>query len=67
MGPRPDRDDIRAIWDANAPAWIELSRAGFALTAIGEPRADEATARAHPEVADTRIVPYFLIVQARRT
>ena len=24
-----ERPDPRAIWDANAPAWIELSRAGF--------------------------------------
>jgi SAM-dependent methyltransferase len=24
-----DRPDTRAIWDANAPDWIELSRAGF--------------------------------------
>jgi SAM-dependent methyltransferase len=24
-----DRPDTRATWDANAPAWIELSRAGF--------------------------------------
>jgi len=28
--------------------------------------ADEATAEAHPEVADTRIAPFFLIVRARR-
>lgn len=24
-----ERPDTRAIWDANAPAWIELSRAGY--------------------------------------
>jgi SAM-dependent methyltransferase len=41
--------------------------AGLAVTAVGEPHADEETARAHPEVADTRIAPYFLIIQARRT
>jgi SAM-dependent methyltransferase len=41
--------------------------AGLAVTAVGEPHADEETTRAHPEVADTRIAPYFLIIQARRT
>jgi SAM-dependent methyltransferase len=41
--------------------------AGLAVTAIGEPHADEVTAQAHPEVSDTRIAPYFLIIQARRT
>jgi SAM-dependent methyltransferase len=24
-----DRPDIRKLWELNAPAWIELSRAGF--------------------------------------
>lgn len=49
-------------------SWLNaVVRAGLTVTALGEPRADEATARRHPEVADTRIVPYFLIVQARRT
>jgi hypothetical protein len=38
---------------------------GLAITAIGEPRADETTAAAHPEVADTRIAPYFLIIRAQ--
>jgi hypothetical protein len=41
--------------------------AGLAVAAIGEPHADEVTAQAHPEVADTRIAPYFLIIQARRS
>jgi SAM-dependent methyltransferase len=36
------------------------------IEAVAEPRADEATAAAHPEVADTRIAPYFLIVRARK-
>ena len=40
--------------------------AGLIIEAIAEPSADEATAAAHPEVADTRIVPYFLIVRARK-
>ena len=46
--------------------WINaVLRAGFTLEAIDEPHADEQTARTHPEVADTRIAPYFLILRAR--
>lgn len=40
--------------------------AGLAIEAVAEPYANEATAVAHPEVADTRVVPYFLIVRARK-
>ena len=40
--------------------------AGLTLDAVDEPHADEATASAHPEVADTRIAPYFLLVRARK-
>jgi hypothetical protein len=40
---------------------------GLTITAIDEPCATETTAASRPEVADTRIVPYFLVVQARRS
>ena len=40
--------------------------AGLVIEAIAEPCADEETVAAHPEVADTRIAPYFLIVRARK-
>jgi SAM-dependent methyltransferase len=40
---------------------------GLTITAIDEPCASETTAASRPEVADTRIVPHFLIVQARRS
>jgi ubiquinone/menaquinone biosynthesis C-methylase UbiE len=40
--------------------------AGLIIEAIAEPCADEQTAAAHPQVADTRIAPYFLIVRARK-
>jgi hypothetical protein len=40
--------------------------AGLVIEAIAEPCADEETAGAYPEVADTRIAPYFLIVRARK-
>jgi SAM-dependent methyltransferase len=39
---------------------------GLVIEAIAEPRADEETAATHPQVADTRIAPYFLIVRARK-
>ncbi len=40
--------------------------AGLVIEAIAEPCADEETAATHPQVADTRIAPYFLIVRARK-
>ena len=40
--------------------------AGLVIEAIAEPCADKETAAAHPQVADTRIAPYFLIVRARK-
>ena len=47
--------------------WFKaLLAAGLTVEAVDEPRADEETARTHPEVADTRAVPYFLLVRARK-
>jgi SAM-dependent methyltransferase len=47
--------------------WVNaVLAAGLSIEAIAEPHADEETARRHPEVADTRIAPYFLIVRARK-
>jgi SAM-dependent methyltransferase len=47
--------------------WINaVLGAGFTIEAVDEPHADEQTARTHPEVADTRIAPYFLVLRARR-
>ena len=47
--------------------WINaVLDAGLVVEAIDEPHADDETARAHPEVADTRIAPYFLILRARK-
>ena len=48
--------------------WLNaVVAAGLCITALDEPHADEATATAHPEVADTRIVPHSLVVQAHRS
>jgi hypothetical protein len=47
--------------------WLSsVLSAGLVIEAITEPRADEQTAAAHPQVADTRIAPYCLIVRARK-
>jgi len=47
--------------------WLSAVLAvGLNIEAIAEPHASEETAAAHPEVADTRIAPYFLIVRARK-
>jgi ubiquinone/menaquinone biosynthesis C-methylase UbiE len=40
--------------------------AGLTITHVAEPHADDATAAAHPEVADTAIAPYFLRLQAQK-
>jgi SAM-dependent methyltransferase len=48
------------VW-MNAVLLAELK-----FEAVAEPQADGPTARAHPEVADTRIAPFFLILRARR-
>lgn len=47
--------------------WLNaVAESGLALERVGEPVADEALAASRPEVADTRIAPYFLVVRARR-
>jgi SAM-dependent methyltransferase len=47
--------------------WVNaVVGAGMTIEAMREPRADDETARRHPEVSDTRIAPYFLIVRARK-
>lgn len=43
-----------------------LTESGFIITRMEEPCADDATIAEHPELADTRIVPYFLIIQCRK-
>jgi len=48
-------------------SWLNLLLdAGFVLERFDEPRADEETARLHPEVADTRTVASFLLVRCRK-
>lgn len=47
--------------------WINaIAAAGLAIEAAAEPAADESTARAHPEIADSRIVPLFLQLRCRK-
>ena len=43
-----------------------LSNAGFDVLQVKEPHADEKTAQECPYVADTRIVPLFMIFQCRK-
>jgi ubiquinone/menaquinone biosynthesis C-methylase UbiE len=48
-------------------SWMNLViDAGLTIERVVEPVASAQTAALHPEVADTRIVPFFLIVRARR-
>jgi SAM-dependent methyltransferase len=47
--------------------WIHaVLDAGLVIEAVDEPHADDKTAHEHPEVADTRIAPYFLVLRARK-
>ena len=47
--------------------WFDaVLAAGLSIEAIAEPHADEDTARDHPEVADSRVAPYFLIIRGRK-
>ena len=43
-----------------------LIESGFTIEKVAEPRADEETARRVPDVADTRVVAYFLHVRCRK-
>ena len=42
---------------------ISEADVGLVIEEVAEPCATEAVAAEHPEVADTRIVPYFLLVR----
>jgi hypothetical protein len=47
--------------------WLSaVLAADLIIEAIAQPHADEQTVATHPEVADTRIAPYCLIVRARK-
>jgi hypothetical protein len=47
--------------------WINaVLQSGLEIVAIAEPYADEETALVHPEVADSRIAPFFLILRAHK-
>lgn len=43
-----------------------LAARGFRILQIAEPMADDDAIRQCPDVEDTRIVPYFLVVQCRK-
>ena len=46
--------------------WIDaVLGSGLQIEAVAEPHASQELAAAHPEVADTRIAPYFLVIRAR--
>lgn len=46
-------------------SWLNMVvDCGLQLTGVAEPYADEQTAAEHPEIADTRVAPYFLILRA---
>jgi SAM-dependent methyltransferase len=48
--------------------WLNaVADAGLVVERVNEPYATEETAAAHPEVADTRLAPYFLHIRTRKS
>jgi len=48
-------------------AWVDMVvAAGLIIEKLGEPMASEAVAAAHPIVEDTRVVPIFMHLRARK-
>jgi len=48
-------------------AWVDMIvAAGLTIEKLGEPMASEDAARTHPIVEDTRVVPIFMHVRARK-
>jgi SAM-dependent methyltransferase len=69
--PQEIRDTVRPFEITYArrtlAGWLNaVIGTGLVITAVDEPHASETVAAARPDVADTRIAPYFLIVQARQ-
>jgi ubiquinone/menaquinone biosynthesis C-methylase UbiE len=68
-------DDLRGRYEPFTITWTRRTLsgwlnlvvdAGLTIDRVVEPVATSEVAELHPEVADTRITPYFLIVRARR-
>lgn len=69
--PEAERADLELFsvprFHRTLSAWVEMIHAaGLRIERFGEPRADDATARKYPSVADTQVVPIFLQVRAGR-
>jgi ubiquinone/menaquinone biosynthesis C-methylase UbiE len=55
------------IFDRTLSSWLNmLITAGFVLEKFVEPSADEETIKKFPQLADTRIIAYFLITRCRK-
>jgi SAM-dependent methyltransferase len=65
---RRSRRPFRIVYARRTLAgWLNaVIRAGLVIEAVAEPCADDETADRHPEVADSRVAPYFLLVRARQ-
>jgi ubiquinone/menaquinone biosynthesis C-methylase UbiE len=55
------------IFDRTLSSWLNiLMRTGFILKKFAEPYADKVTIKKFPQLADTKIIAYFLIVRCRK-
>lgn len=64
---RARHDPFTITWTRRTLAsWLNMvADAGLTIERVAEPVASAEVAGLHPEVADTRIAPYFLIIRAR--
>jgi SAM-dependent methyltransferase len=69
--PAEQKDRLRPfripVFYRNLAGWINLLlETGFVLTRLGEPFADDEALRRFPNLADTRVVAYFLHLHCRK-
>ena len=72
--------EVGEFWNANAAAWMALTRVGytlsqwlnmlgsvgFALEHMEEPRPSEKQVSVNPRLQDASVVAYFLHIRARK-
>ena len=57
-----------ATYHRTLSGWLNaVTDAGLSIECLREPKPDEAALRAHPELMDCAIMPYFLHLRARKT
>lgn len=64
---RLKRPFVTPYWHRTLESWFDLlHRSGFTVESLSEPRASARQARAHPILAGSMRVPFFLVVSCHR-